>query len=129
MKVCDKLLKLAASASLKSYSPYSNLKVGAAIQSTSGKYYSGCNIENVSYPLGSCAEQSAISAMILQGDTQIKSILIYANSPSQITPCGGCRQRIAEFATSKTIIYIANNQGINKSFTLNDLLPSRFEEF
>ena len=125
----EKLLKMAQQAAANSYSPYSNFKVGAAILSSSGNFYAGCNVENISYPVGSCAEQSAISAMISSGDKNISTILIYADSKELITPCGACRQRIAEFSSPKTIVLLADASGIRKSLTIRELLPLSFSEF
>ena len=80
------------------YAPYSKFKVGAAIRAASGKVYVGCNVENVAYPEGTCAEAGAIAAMIAGGDTQIMAVAVIADSPQPVSPCGGCRQKIAEFA-------------------------------
>ena len=128
MNNAQKLLNLAKSASLKAYAPYSNFYVGAGILSDSGKFYSGCNVENVSYPVGTCAEAGAISAMIAGGDKNIKEILIYAPSKELISPCGACRQRIAEFANGDTLIHLANNDGIQQTFTIAELLPLSFKD-
>ena len=124
-----KLLTLAQQAATNAYAPYSKFRVGAAILSTSGSTYSGCNVENISYPVGTCAEQSAISGMITGGDTQIAEILIYADSQTVISPCGACRQRIAEFATPQTLIHLASSNGIQQTFTIAELLPHSFAEF
>ena len=125
----EKLLTLARQAAAKAYAPYSKFKVGAAILSASGKFYSGCNVENISYPLGTCAEQGAISAMINGGDTEIAEILIYADSKKLISPCGACRQRIAEFAAAKTFVRLASAEGIKQTLTVAELLPLSFSEF
>ncbi len=122
------LFEAAKTASLNSYSPYSKFKVGCAILSSSGKIYSGCNVENISYPVGTCAEQSAISAMINAHDYQISEILIYADSPNLITPCGACRQRINEFASADTVVHLANIQGTQKTIHFFDIFPLSFKE-
>ena len=109
------------------YAAYSTFLVGAAILSDNNNIYTGCNVENVSYPCGTCAEQGAISAMIAGGDKQIKEILIISNGKELISPCGACRQRIAEFATSNTIIHLANNKSIQKSLKISELLPLAFD--
>lgn len=129
MNNLQKLLSLAREAAARAYCPYSHFAVGAAIESTDGKFYSGCNVENVSYPVGTCAEAGAIAAMIAGGSKKIANILIYAPSQTLITPCGACRQRIAEFAVPKTVIYLAQTDGIDKSCTVGELLPSSFSEF
>ena len=80
------------------YVPYSRFKVGAAIRAASGTVYAGCNVENVAYPEGTCAEAGAIAAMVAAGETVIAEMLVIADSPDPVPPCGGCRQKIAEFA-------------------------------
>ena len=111
----------------RAYAPYSGFKVGAAILSSSGKIYAGCNVENISYPCGTCAEAGAIAAMLAGGDTKIQEILVIADSSPLILPCGACLQRIAEFALSHTRIYLADHEGIKQEFSLKDLLPSEFK--
>lgn len=127
MNNSSSLLSLAQTAATRAHCPYSHFPVGAAILSTAGNFYAGCNVENVSYPEGSCAETGAIAAMIAGGDRQIAEILIYAPSPVLITPCGGCRQRIAEFSDENTLIHLADSNGIQQTLTLQQLLPARFK--
>ena len=124
-----RLFNMALVSASNAYAPYSKFHVGAAILSSSGNFYSGCNVENISYPVGTCAEAGAISAMINAGDTKISEILIYADSKTLITPCGACRQRIAEFGTPDTLIHLASKNGIKQTLTLQDLLPHHFKEF
>lgn len=126
MNTTNKLFQSALQACKNAYAPYSKFSVGAAILSNKGNIYSGCNVENISYPCGTCAEQSAISAMIAGGDTEIAEILILADTQELISPCGACRQRIKEFATSQTIITICNLQGQHQQYTINQLLPNGF---
>lgn len=113
----------------KAYAPYSNFKVGAAILAEDGKIYSGCNVENVAFPSGSCAEQGAISAMINGGSSTISEILVISAGQRLITPCGACLQRIREFAADNAKIHLANPNGIQKTYLLSELLPVSFEEF
>lgn len=129
MNNLQKLLSLAQAAAANAYCPYSHFAVGAAVESADGRFYSGCNVENISYPVGTCAEAGAIAAMIAGGSSKIANILIYAPSQTLITPCGACRQRIAEFADSATRIYLAGTDGISKCCRVDDLLPSSFSEF
>ena len=129
MNNSQKLLDLAKSVSLNAYAPYSNFHVGACILADSQNIYCGCNVENVSFPVGNCAEAGAISAMIADGDKLIKEILIYASSKELIYPCGACRQRIAEFSDSDTLIHLADDEGIKKTYKVNDLLPHTFKDF
>ena len=124
-----KLLELAKQAAERAYAPYSKFRVGAAVLSPTGHFYAGCNVENISYPVGTCAEAGAIAAMVCGGDTKINEILVYADSKELITPCGACRQRIKEFASPDCQIHLANTAGIKKTFTLDDLLPHSFSEF
>jgi len=118
--------ELATAAMNKAYAPYSGFKVGAVIEAASGKLYSGCNVENAAYPQGCCAEASAISAMIMDGESSISAITVIGAGDSLITPCGGCRQRIREFAADDTPIHLCSPAGVEKTLTLGDLLPMSF---
>ena len=129
MNNTKKLLDLAKSASKNAYAPYSKFRVGACIISDSGQFYHGCNVENISFPVGTCAEAGAISAMVANGDKKIKEILIYASSAELITPCGACRQRIAEFADSQTLVHLADDSGIKQTYSIAELLPHSFKDF
>lgn len=122
----DNLFRLACEARNKAYAPYSQFQVGAAIESTSGNVYTGGNVENVSYPIGTCAEESAIAAMINGGDRQIRNILVVAGGQELIAPCGACLQRIKEFSTPETTIFLADTTGIKKTLKIQDLLPFGF---
>ena len=122
----QKMLKSAQEAMEKAYAPYSNFQVGCAILSDNDNLYTSGNVENSAYPEGSCAESGAISAMITGGDYHIKAILIISKVEKVITPCGGCLQKISEFAKPDTIIYLANLQGIQAHHSLQDLLPQNF---
>ncbi len=88
--------------------------------------FSGCNVENAAYPQGACAETGAISAMIAGGGSRIEAILVVGDGANLVTPCGGCRQRIREFAAPDTPIHIAGRDGIRRSFALDELLPFSF---
>jgi cytidine deaminase len=121
-----KLLKTARAARTQAYANYSHFKVGAAILADDGKIYAGANVENASYPEGQCAETSAIGAMITGGGRRIREILIIADGPLLCTPCGGCRQRIREFADDETLVHIAGPEGHRQTFRFADLLPVSF---
>ena len=108
------------------YVPYSKFKVGAAILDENDNYHVGCNVENAAYPIGNCAEASAISSMIISKGTKIIAIAVTGYGDMLCTPCGGCRQRIREFASLNTPIIIGNEKKIQKIFTLKDLLPYSF---
>ena len=120
------LFEAAKTAQGKAYAPYSRFSVGAAIVTPSGAIYSGCNVENAAYPQGACAETGAISAMALAGERRIAEILVIGDGDALVTPCGGCRQRIREFAAPDTPIHIAGPDGVRRTFTLDQLLPESF---
>ncbi|MGO2356075.1 MAG: cytidine deaminase [Marinomonas foliarum] len=126
MKQNAELFELAKDAMNKAYVPYSKFPVGAAILTTGGKLYSGCNVENAAYPEGTCAEAGAIASMVLGGDTQIKDIYVIGKGSELVTPCGGCRQKIREFSSVDTMIHICGAEGVRKSLTMNELLPFSF---
>jgi cytidine deaminase len=124
-RVAD-LFDAARSVQARAYAPYSHFPVGAAILSTNGKIYVGCNVENAAYPVGSCAEAGAISAMIAGGDNEIAVLLTICDSEGIGTCCGGCRQRIREFAGLSTPVYACGPRGVRAEFTMEQLLPSSF---
>ncbi len=126
MPSLDSLFEAARTVQARAYAPYSRFKVGAAIVTPSGQVFTGCNVENAAYPVGSCAEQSAIAAMIAAGESRIAEIVVMGEGENLVTPCGGCRQRIREFAAPDTRIHVAGPEGIRKSFTLEELLPFSF---
>ncbi|MFC0813097.1 cytidine deaminase [Paracoccus panacisoli] len=108
------------------YAPYSGFKVGAALRAPSGRIYAGCNVENVAYPEGTCAEAGAIAAMVAGGETEITEICVIADSPHPTPPCGGCRQKLAEFAREGTPVLLATLDGETLATTVGELLPGRF---
>ncbi len=122
----DALFDAAARIQPKAYAPYSRFRVGAALLADDGTIYAGCNVENAAYPVGSCAEAGAISAMIAGGGTAIQALLVFGEGEALVTPCGACRQRIREFATPETPIAIAGPDGIRARFSLEALLPASF---
>ena len=123
----DKTLFAAAEAIReKAYAPYSNFSVGAAILADDGKIYSGCNIENAAYPQGNCAETSAIAAMIAGGARRIRRIYVTGPGSAPVTPCGGCRQRIREFADPDVEVISQGVDGEPLVQTLGQLLPHSF---
>jgi cytidine deaminase len=122
----SRLLDAARQAMAKAHAPYSNYQVGAAILGDDGVIYAGCNVENAAYPEGWCAETSAIGAMVLGGAKKIREIAVIGAGAGLTTPCGGCRQRIAEFGTPETPVHICGSEGLRQSFKLGDLLPESF---
>ncbi|MBI1170206.1 cytidine deaminase [bacterium] len=120
------LLQLATEVRTRAYAPYSRFQVGAAIRTASGATHVGCNVENVAYPEGTCAEAGAIAAMVAAGETRIAEILVIADSPAPVPPCGGCRQKIAEFAAPEVKVTLCTTDGQQKVMTVAELLPGVF---
>jgi cytidine deaminase len=120
------LLEAATAVRERAYAPYSRFKVGAAIRAASGAVHVGCNVENVAYPEGTCAEAGAIAAMIAGGDTRIAEVLVIADSPEPVPPCGGCRQKIAEFAGPDVPVTLCTTDGKRRVMTVAELLPGLF---
>ncbi len=110
----------------KAYAPYSNFQVGAAIRTPSGNVYSGCNVENAAYPEGTCAEAGAIAAMVAAGETEIAEVYVVAGAPKPVPPCGGCRQKLAEFGGGAVPVTMATMDGTEQVMTLAELLPGAF---
>ncbi len=109
------------------YAPYSKFKVGAALRAEDGKVYLGCNVENLAYPEGTCAEAGAIAAMVAAGETKITEVAVIADAPVPVTPCGGCRQKLREFAGPEVKVTLATINGTSKTVTVADLLPYAFD--
>lgn len=120
------LLKAATAVFENAYAPYSNFKVGAAIRAASGKIYVGCNVENVAYPEGTCAEAGAIAAMVAAGETKLVEALVIADSPMPVSPCGGCRQKLAEFGAGDVKITMTTLAANSAEMTIKQLLPGAF---
>ena len=110
------------------HAPYSNFKVGAAIRTASGTVYQGCNVENVAYPEGTCAEAGAIAAMVAGGDLELAEVCVIADSPTPVTPCGGCRQKLAEFGKGDVRVTMMTLEGTELVMTLAELLPGAFTQ-
>ncbi len=116
----------AVAVSENAYAPYSNFKVGAALRTSTGAIHAGCNVENVAYPEGTCAEAGAIAAMVAAGETQLTEVYIVARAPMPVTPCGGCRQKLAEFGAPEVRVTMATLSGDEQVMTLAELLPGAF---
>ena len=108
------------------YAPYSRFKVGAAVRAASGEIFAGCNVENVASPEGTCAEAGAIAAMVAAGQTEILEVYVIADSPAPVPPCGGCRQKLAEFAKGAVKVTMATVDGKENASTVAGLLPGAF---
>lgn len=126
LAVDNALFEAAEKIRARAYAPYSNFHVGAAILADDGNIYSGCNIENAAYPQGSCAEASAIAAMIAGGGKRINRIYVTGPGSAPVTPCGGCRQRIREFADLDVTVISHGVEGTPLVATLGELLPHSF---
>ena len=123
----DSDIVAAARAAMKNaYAPYSRFKVGAAVRGESGRLYAGCNVENAAYPQGWCAEASAIAAMVMAGETRIVEAAVMGSGDAPCTPCGGCRQKLYEFAGDELPIHVCGSQGLRRTVTLGELLPLAF---
>jgi cytidine deaminase len=120
------LLEAASAARENAHAPYSRFKVGCAIRAADGRIFAGANVENAAFPQSQCAEASAIGAMVTAGARRIAELLVLADSAEPCTPCGGCRQRIAEFASPDVQIHAAGPDGVRRSHTLGELLPAQF---
>jgi cytidine deaminase len=120
------LLAAAIAVQAHAYAPYSNFLVGAALRTRSGAVFSGCNVENAAYPQGTCAEAGAIAAMCAAGERQIEVIVTVCDGDMLSTPCGGCRQKIREFASPDTVIHAAGPDGVLATYTMAELLPDGF---
>jgi len=120
------LLTAARAAQTRAYAPYSHFLVGAAVLDEHGRVHAGCNVENAAYPQGVCAEAGALSAMVLAGGTRVRAAVVVGDGAAPVTPCGGCRQKLREFAAPDTPILVADRTRLRARFTLAQLLPDSF---
>src|SRR5262245_55511333 len=120
------MLDLARRALTNAHAPYSRFRVGACVRTASGKLYAGGNVENASYGLTLCAETTAIGAMVTAGDRDIVEVVLLTERPELLSPCGRCRQQLAEFAEPQARIHLCGPEGIRLTTTLGELLPLRF---
>ena len=121
------LIEEAKAARLRAHAPYSKFLVGAAMRDEYGRVHGGCNIENASYPQGWCAEPTAIGCMIMGGGKKIIEMAVIAEKLALCPPCGGCRQKISEFASADTKIFLCDEVGVQKTMTMDELLPLSFK--
>jgi cytidine deaminase len=121
----NELLEKAREVQKKAYSPYSKFRVGAALEGVSGRIYQGCNIENASYRVTTCAEQSAISVAIAAGERNFTRLAIVADSPDPAAPCGACRQALVEFAPDLEV-YSVSKTGVTQRWNIQELIPMAF---
>ncbi len=125
-EVDPELLRLAREAAGRAYAPYSNFPVGAAVRTEDGRRYAGANVENAAYPQGQCAEASAIGAMVAGGGGRVVEVVVAAPSAEECAPCGGCRQRLREFAGPDAPIHLADLERVRRTTSLAELLPLSF---
>ncbi len=123
----SRLKTAAEKAQGNAYAPYSEFKVGAALLSEKGNIYSGCNVENGSYGLTVCAERNAIFDMVKNGEKEIKKIVIIGDTDDYLSPCGACRQVIAEFSENETEVFMFNKAGGYKKVTVDEIIPYVFK--
>lgn len=122
----QELMRLAIDAREQAYVPYSNFKVGAAVLAKDGRVFTGCNIENAAYGPTNCAERTAIFKAVSEGVREFAALAVVADTVGPVTPCGVCRQVMAEFFSSETPVYLGNLQGELVPTTLGELLPGAF---
>ena len=120
------LLAAATDVRENAYAPYSHFKVGAAVRGRSGAVYAGCNVENAAYPEGTCAEAGAIAAMVAAGETELTEVAVIADCPDPVSPCGGCRQKLAEFGRPEVKVTLATVDGKTVETSIGELLPGHF---
>ena len=108
------------------HAPYSRFAVGAAVLDEQGRVHAGCNVENAAYPQGWCAETSALVAMVSAGGRRVQALLVVGEAADPVTPCGGCRQKLREFARDDVLVGVADPTGLRLRLTLGQLLPHSF---
>ncbi len=122
----DDLLRVAQRMMLRAHAPYSKFHVGAALRAEDGSVHGGCNVENAAYPQGLCAEAGAIAALVASGHKRILECVVVGPGPEVITPCGGCRQKLREFAADDVPVHLCGPDGLHRTVTLGQLLPMSF---
>lgn len=120
------MLDLARRALANAHAPYSRFRVGACLRARSGRLHAGCNVENSAYPVGQCAEGSALGAMVTAGDREIVEVLVVTEGPELCSPCGGCRQQLAEFGAPDVPVHLCGPGGLQRTLTIGELLPLAF---
>jgi cytidine deaminase len=120
------MLDLARRARDNAHAPYSRFRVGACLRAATGRLYAGCNVENAAYPVGQCAEATAIGAMVAGGDREIVEVVVLSESAEPCGPCGRCRQQLAEFARPEVPVHLCGPDGVRVTTSLGELLPLPF---
>ena len=124
--VLAQLVDAARAARAHAYAPYSRFQVGAAVLDDAGRIHAGCNVENAAYPQGTCAEAGALAAMVLAGGRRVRAVAVVGEGAEPVTPCGGCRQKLREFAAPDVTVVIADSQRERARHTMDQLLPASF---
>ncbi|WP_147802941.1 cytidine deaminase [Alkalicoccus halolimnae] len=124
----ESLLKQAVNARKNAYVPYSNFPVGAALQAENGEVFTGCNIENAAYSMCNCGERTAIFKAVSEGVREFSAIAVCADTEGPVSPCGACRQVMAELLQQNTIVYLTNLKGDVEETTVASLLPGAFSK-
>jgi cytidine deaminase len=122
----ESMLEMARRALANAHAPYSRFRVGACLRAASGRLHAGCNVENAAYPVGQCAEATAIGVMVAAGDREIAEAVVLTEAAGLCSPCGRCRQQLAEFAGPATRVHLCGPEGVRLTTTLGELLPLAF---
>lgn len=122
----DALIAAARAVRERAHAPYSRFAVGAAVLDEQGRIHAGCNVENAAYPQGWCAEASALAVMVAAGGQHVRAVAVVGMAEQPVTPCGGCRQKLREFAAGDCPVWVADLSVLRATFTLDELLPHSF---
>ena len=125
-QVSDALIAAARAVREHAHAPYSRFAVGAAVLDEQGRIHAGCNVENAAYPQGWCAETSAIAALVAAGGKQVLALAVCGVADAAVTPCGGCRQKLREFAAGDCPVWAVDLTAVRARYTLEELLPHGF---
>lgn len=120
------LLAAARAVRERAHAPYSRFKVGAALLDEQGRIHAGCNVENAAYPQGLCAEAGALARLVAEGGHRVMAIVVVGEGSAPVTPCGGCRQKLREFASDDVPVVVADANSVRARWTLGELLPASF---
>ena len=125
-EVMHRLAVAARAARAKAHAPYSRFAVGAALLDEHGRIHAGCNVENAAYPQGLCAEAVALGVLVMAGGRRVHAAVVAGEAEVPVTPCGGCRQKLREFAAGAVPVWSADGRGVTARHTLRELLPASF---
>jgi cytidine deaminase len=120
------MLQAARAVREHAHAPYSRFRVGAALLDEQGRIHAGCNVENSAYPQGLCAEAGALAHLVAAGGKRVRAVVVVGEGTQPCTPCGGCRQKLREFASDDVPVIVADTTTVRARFTLGELLPHSF---